>query len=869
MVNPQPGAELQKVTEVKQELHRVKRASHDPDHLCAAVSAEAPSQFRGTTTRGFLWSDVETRTLLNIWGEQDIQVALDGNFRNSFVYRDVSRRLGAMGFDRTPEQCRVRIKSLKRQYLLAKEGNLRNNGQYHKICKFYDTMERILSNRSALDPQEFMDGGAGGEEAVDGLEEDGEEAQDAYSESTGECPYPAETEVKLEYPTVPIPIPVKVTVGNNSAPARPQNSSQSASSLSARTPKRQRKRRTNFPMEKLMEQFLEQSAQAEDSFYRMEEQRLQAEDRRREAEHARELHMLQMLGQMFSSICPDRTGSAATPSKAAPSARAPVPSGASPSCTRGQSGRLRRPSPQTDCFTQQSQLLSPDPQALVFERYYISGSTSHRGMDDDILSLVKSIVPPLTSKKHKGQDGRIGIIGGCQDYTGAPYFAAISALKVGADLSHVFCAKDAATVIKSYSPELIVHPVLQQDGLWLVTQQPSVIQGYQKGILTPNFMEFTRLYEALHHEPMDSNDHQRSVMQLSVAMGNLTLVLKGEQDLITDGSKVQRAVGEDVVDRVSGAPSGEDGSAMLNPTNGDPSHVVVNYVEEYLDLVESLPFDLQRSVSLMKEIDARYQDVLKELDDAYERYRRETDSLQRRKLQLSIQRALIRSQELGDEKIQIAGQMVELVENRTRQIDWHSELLLSSQEAPESHIPTATSMTTTAASMMSSSSATITPGKTGHHDKKRDEVTPGSGAGDKAGGKRSRRQKNGESRDSYGGLDHAEEVGVGASREKRAKTSSKKKKRSKGKSEREVSPPDLPIDPDEPTYCLCEQVSYGEMIGCDNDECPIEWFHFSCVGLHHKPKGKWYCPKCRGENEKTMDKALERERAKKERAYNR
>ena len=30
----------------------------------------------------------------------------------------------------------------------------------------------------------------------------------------------------------------------------------------------------------------------------------------------------------------------------------------------------------------------------------------------------------------------------------------------GADLSHVFCTKDAAPVIKSYSPELIVHPIL-------------------------------------------------------------------------------------------------------------------------------------------------------------------------------------------------------------------------------------------------------------------------------------------------------------------------------------------------------------------------------------------------------------------------
>ena len=53
-----------------------------------------------------------------------------------------------------------------------------------------------------------------------------------------------------------------------------------------------------------------------------------------------------------------------------------------------------------------------------------------------------------------------------------------------------------------------------------------------------------------------------------------------------------------------------------------------------------------------------FSDVLQELDDAYERYRRESDPLQRRRMQLSIQRALISSQELGDEKIQIAGQMV-------------------------------------------------------------------------------------------------------------------------------------------------------------------------------------------------------------------
>lgn len=27
---------------------------------------------------------------------------------------------------------------------------------------------------------------------------------------------------------------------------------------------------------------------------------------------------------------------------------------------------------------------------------------------------------------------------------------------------------------------------------------------------------------------------------------------------------------------------------------------------------------------------------------------------------------------------------------------------------------------------------------------------------------------------------------------------------------------DLPVDPNEPTYCICNQVSFGEMVACDN-----------------------------------------------------
>ncbi|XP_052207783.1 PHD finger protein ING1 isoform X1 [Diospyros lotus] len=65
---------------------------------------------------------------------------------------------------------------------------------------------------------------------------------------------------------------------------------------------------------------------------------------------------------------------------------------------------------------------------------------------------------------------------------------------------------------------------------------------------------------------------------------------------------------------------------------------------------------------------------------------------------------------------------------------------------------------------------------------------------------------------------------------------------------------DLPVDPNEPTYCFCNQVSYGEMVACDNPDCKIEWFHYGCVGLKDQPKGKWYCSECAGTQKRRRGK---------------
>lgn len=77
-----------------------------------------------------------------------------------------------------------------------------------------------------------------------------------------------------------------------------------------------------------------------------------------------------------------------------------------------------------------------------------------------LISRFRELIPKLSSDLHKGQSGRVAIIGGSREYTGAPYFSAISALRAGADIAYVLTIQDASSVIKTFSPDMIVLPVL-------------------------------------------------------------------------------------------------------------------------------------------------------------------------------------------------------------------------------------------------------------------------------------------------------------------------------------------------------------------------------------------------------------------------
>jgi NAD(P)H-hydrate epimerase len=59
-------------------------------------------------------------------------------------------------------------------------------------------------------------------------------------------------------------------------------------------------------------------------------------------------------------------------------------------------------------------------------------------------------------KSHKGNNGRLLIIGGSNDYSGAPAIAGMAAIGAGADLVYVASPVNAADAIKATSPDLIV-----------------------------------------------------------------------------------------------------------------------------------------------------------------------------------------------------------------------------------------------------------------------------------------------------------------------------------------------------------------------------------------------------------------------------
>ncbi|XP_044268062.1 inhibitor of growth protein 4 isoform X2 [Tribolium madens] len=264
------------------------------------------------------------------------------------------------------------------------------------------------------------------------------------------------------------------------------------------------------------------------------------------------------------------------------------------------------------------------------------------------------------------------------------------------------------------------------------------------------------------------------------------------------------------------------------------------YLEHYLDSLEHLPIELQRNFTLMRDLDSRAQGLMQNIDSLSDNYLRnqKTISPEEKKEQLlKIQSLFNKAKEYGDDKVQLAIQTYELVDKHIRRLDndlarFESEIqdkALNSRNQDEPSVGKSRKKT-----------------KDGKTEKKK---RPGnSSEEDSAGTVRGTKKKKQKGSGSAG--NSGSTTGSGAKAASGEATDSGSGLPGLAGIAHPSDVLDMPVDPNEPTYCLCHQVSYGEMIGCDNPDCPIEWFHFACVGLTTKPKGKWYCPKCTQDRKK-------------------
>ncbi|GBG68502.1 hypothetical protein CBR_g3046 [Chara braunii] len=253
-----------------------------------------------------------------------------------------------------------------------------------------------------------------------------------------------------------------------------------------------------------------------------------------------------------------------------------------------------------------------------------------------------------------------------------------------------------------------------------------------------------------------------------------------------------------------------------SPTGSAPT----TYLKEYMESVASLPGELQQNFLRIRDLDCRSQELHQNIAEQCTLRLEEVMARNARcggegavvaERTAAIERDQILCMKLADEKVTLAMKTYDLVDGHIRRLDKDMRKLEEQlKKEREFLFDTATDMKMLA--FLGRPTGDGTDGSKGA------AVGEGGGAGGLPG--------------EAGGA----ELGGGAGGGGSATVT------------RMVNLDlDLPVDPNEPTYCFCNQVSYGEMIACDNPSCKIEWFHFECVGLtcsDNRPKGKWYCPTC-------------------------
>ncbi|XP_060844917.1 inhibitor of growth protein 4-like [Rhopalosiphum padi] len=242
-------------------------------------------------------------------------------------------------------------------------------------------------------------------------------------------------------------------------------------------------------------------------------------------------------------------------------------------------------------------------------------------------------------------------------------------------------------------------------------------------------------------------------------------------------------------------------------------------MDEFLANLGNLPSQIQQNLYLLEDIDLKSQELIRNITQETDEYLMNKKYLTDKdnKSLLSIQSQFMKAKEYGDDKVQLSLQTYSVVDEQIKNMDGYFVWYEANVQA--------TAMK--AAKAIHEAIQKKKLNKTENSDIKKKQS-------DKGGKKTSAASQKAQDVNIPKNLPKSEVAGALVGKE----------------SVRPAAVIDMPVDPNEPKFCLCNQVSFGEMIECDNPDCTIEWFHFVCVKLTTKPKGKWFCPNCKQPEEK-------------------
>lgn len=109
-----------------------------------------------STNKGVAWLYNEVCALLDVWADREIQRQLSGRLHNMCIYERISLKLRELGITRSGEQCREKIKKLRRDYKTIVD-NKYSPAFARKVLGCYDKVHEIFGKRTVWRPPHVIE----------------------------------------------------------------------------------------------------------------------------------------------------------------------------------------------------------------------------------------------------------------------------------------------------------------------------------------------------------------------------------------------------------------------------------------------------------------------------------------------------------------------------------------------------------------------------------------------------------------------------------------------------------------------------------------------------------------------------------------